>query len=82
MMMVTYQSMTWNVTGSISGNNAALPTDVELVMADTGEVRQRTTLTAGTTSFDFTVHDNTEDYYVNAYQDGTHVGRSDIDQAS
>lgn len=82
MMMVTYQSMEWNVADSITGNDAALPTDVELVLADTGEVRQRTTLTAGTTAFDFTVNDNTEDYFVSVYQDGTHVGRSDIDQAA
>lgn len=82
MMMVTYQSMEWNVTGVISGHDAALPTDLELVMAETGEVRQGTTLSAGTTSFDFLVNDNTEDYFVSAYQDGTHIGRSDIDQAT
>lgn len=82
MAMVTVQSMTWNVAGSISGNDAALPSEVELVMADTGEVRQRTTLTAGTTAFNFTVNDDTEDYFVSVYQDGTHVGRSDIDQAA
>ncbi|MDZ7905168.1 MAG: hypothetical protein U5N55_04895 [Cypionkella sp.] len=73
---VTLHSMTWSVAGNFTLNNAALPTDLELVLASTGEVMQRETKAAGVTSFNFTVYDNTELYYVSGYQDGTHVGRS------
>lgn len=78
---VTYHSHTWAVAGTLSGHNPALATELELIRADTHEVRQRQTLSAGTTAYSFTVYDNTEDYYVSAYQDGTHVGRSNIGQA-
>lgn len=82
MTMLTYQSMTWTIAGTISGHNASLPSEVSLINADSGELRQKTTLAAGVTAFSFTVNDNTEDYYVSVYQDGTHVGRSAIGQAS
>jgi len=37
---------------------------------------QRATLAAGVTAFDLTVYEKDVLYYVDAYQDGTHVGRS------
>lgn len=77
----TYHSMTWSAAGDITGNDVALPTDLQLVHANTGEVLQETTLAAGVTAFDFAVNDNTDDYFVSAYQDGTHVGRSGLAQA-
>lgn len=79
---VTYHSFTWNVVGDISGHDVGLPTQLQLIRASTGEKMQTTTLAAGTTAFNFTVYDNTLDYYVSAFQDGTHVGRSGVGQAS
>ena len=79
--VVTYHSQTWTVAGNITGNNPALTTEVRLVYAATGEIRQEQTLAAGVTAFSFTVHDNTEGYFVSARQDGTHVGRSDTGTA-
>lgn len=73
---VTYQSLNWVVAGAVSGHNAALPTTVRLIRESDGELRQEQVLTAGTTAFSFTVHDNTEPYYVDAWQDATHIGRS------
>jgi hypothetical protein len=78
----TLHHCTYTVAGSITGNNAALPTDLKLIRASTGEALQEQTLTAGTTAFSFTVYDNALSYYVDAYQDGTHVGRSALDIAA
>lgn len=80
--LITYHSHTWSIAGDISGHDVALPTDLELVRVATKEIMQEATLTAGTTAFSFTVYDDTEDYYVSAFQDGTHVGRSGVGQAS
>lgn len=74
--IISRHSMTWNVAGTLSGNDAGLPTTVHLINNDTNEIVQTQALTAGDTTFDFTVYDNTSDYYVSAYQDTTHVGRS------
>ena len=83
---VTYHGFTWSVAGNISGHDAGLPTELRLMWDKTAtgepdECMQITTLTAGTTAFNFTVYDDTELYYVVAYQDGTHLGRSDSDTA-
>lgn len=80
--LLTYHSHTWEVAGTISGNDAGSTTDIRLVLADTGEVLQEQTLSAGTTAYSFTVYDNTENYYVDAYQDATHAGRSAVGTAS
>lgn len=79
---LTYHSYTWEVAGSITGNDPGLTTQLKLVRNDTKEVLQEQTLSAGTTSYSFTVYDDTEDYYVSAYQDDTHVGRSGIGVAA
>lgn len=79
---LTYHSFTWTAAGTLSGHNAALPTTVRLVDAVTNETRQEQVLSAGTTAYSFTVNDNTEDYYVSAYQDDTHVGRSGLAKAA
>lgn len=74
--VLTWHGMTWTVAGTLTGNDAAKTTEVRLVHRNTGEVRQKQTLAAGTTAFSFTVNDNTDDYCVDAYQDATHTGRS------
>jgi hypothetical protein len=73
---VTYHSFTGTVSGTITGNDAGLTTTLRLVRTDLNEVMQTQTLAAGTTSYTFTTNDNTQTYYVDAYQDATHVGRS------
>jgi hypothetical protein len=75
--LVTLHHCTFTVADSISGNDVALPTTVRLHLASNDEVFQEQVLSAGTTSFSFTVYDQ-RDYYVSAYQDDTHVGRSGI----
>jgi hypothetical protein len=74
--------MEFTAAGNISGNDAALPTTVKLVRADTEAVEQEQVLSAGTTSFSFVVRNNVLDYYIDAYQDATHVGRSALAKAA
>lgn len=78
---VTYHSMTFTAAGNISGHDPALPTTVRLVRADTQEAIKQQTLAAGVSAFSFVVHDNVLDYYIDAYQDATHVGRSALAKA-
>lgn len=79
--VLTYHAHEWEAAGTITGNNASLPTTVKLVRASTDEVMQSQVLSAGVTSFAFPVNDNTEQYYIDAYQDDTHVGRSGLSTA-
>lgn len=74
--VITYHAMTWTVAGTLSGNDAAKTTTLRLIEQSSGELRQTQTLSAGTTTFFFYVNDNTQNYCVDAYQDSTHVGRS------
>lgn len=82
---VTYHTFEFTAAGTFTGNNASLPTELALLRVvpapDPDEVMQKQTLSAGVSSFSFTVNDNTEDYYVSGYQDGTHVGRSPVAKA-
>lgn len=79
---ITTHEMTFTASGNISGNNAALPTTVKLVRAVDNMLYDEQVLSAGTTAFSFTVHDDALDYYVDAYQDETHVGRSGLAKAA
>jgi hypothetical protein len=74
-IVATVHHITYTAAASVSGNNASLPTTVRLHLTDTDEVIQEQVLSAGTTAFSFTVYDKRQ-YYVSAYQDNTHVGRS------
>lgn len=78
---ITRHTHTWAAAGTISGHDPALSTNLRLVVDSTGQVLQEQTLTAGTTSFSFTVYDDTEDYYIDAYQDNSYVGRSGLAKA-
>ena len=73
---LTYHGMTWTVAGNITGNDALLSTTVELVDVDASEIVQRQVLAPGVTAFSFTVYDDTQNYFVNAFQDNAHLGRS------
>jgi hypothetical protein len=70
----TYHSQTWSVAGTVSGSAGGTVT-LKLVKASTGEVVKTTTRT-GNGSYSFTWYNNTETMYVDAYEDGTHLGRS------
>lgn len=74
--LITYHSITWTVGGNISGHNPSLPTTLQLIRLSDDQILKETLLPAGTTNFNFIVYDNTEQYYVSAFQDSTHVGRS------
>lgn len=78
-MYVTYHSITYSVAGSLSGvNTAGGNVTVNLHRAATGEIVFTRTYTPSSTtiSYEFVWFDNTQDMYVTAYQDNTHVGRS------
>ena len=75
-VQATYHSHTWNVAGNILNNNALLPTEVRLVNASSLEAEQVVTLAAGVTAFNFTVYNDVIEYFVEAFQDNTKVGRS------
>lgn len=80
--VITYHSFQWSASGTLSGNDGAKTTEVRLVNETTKEVMQVQTLSAGTTAYSFPVYDDTDDYYVSAYQDATHVGRSALSKAT
>lgn len=82
MSVITYSGATFTVAGTISGNDAALPTEVNLHRSGKKEFMQTQTLSAGTTAFSFTVYDDSTDYFIEAYQDATHVGRSALARAA
>ena len=69
-------AITSTVAGSISGHDAGLATEVKLIDEATNEVMQIANLAAGVTAFSFTVYNDVIEYFVDVYQDDTHVGRS------
>lgn len=78
-MYVTYHSITYDVSGTISGvDTAGGNVTVNLHRSATGEIVFTRTYTPSSTSiaYSFLWFDNTESMYVTAYQDNTHVGRS------
>lgn len=79
-VMLTYHSITYTVSGTISNSNAGtvnlyLHKADNLSISNTGE-RMQTGSRSGNGAYSFTVYDNTENVYVSAYEDGTHLGRS------
>jgi hypothetical protein len=80
--VVTLHTHTFTIAGNISGNDAGLPTTLYLINNVTNEVLQTQQLSAGTTSYSFTVYDDVIEYFVSAYQDNTRVGRSGLGTAT
>lgn len=80
--VMTYHSQTWDVAGNISGNNGALATEVTLMRVEPHEPFKKQTLSAGVTSFSFTVYDPTEEFYVVAKQSDSVLGVSAIGLAA
>lgn len=77
---LTYHTITKTISGTISGSGGGTVT-LKLCRAATGEVVMVTTRT-GNGAYSFTWFDDTEEMYVDAYEDGTHLGRSDIGLAA
>lgn len=79
-MYFTYHSITYTVSGTVNGSNGGTVT-LNLHRDSNGE-KLMTTTRSGNGSYSFTWFDNTEDVYVDAYEDATHLGRSDADVAT
>lgn len=78
-MYMTYHAITYTISGSLTGVDTAGGTvTVNLHRADSGEIVLTRTYSPSTATiaYSFVWFDNTEDMYVTAYQDNTHVGRS------
>jgi hypothetical protein len=78
-MYLAYHTITYTISGSLSGVDTAGGTvTVNLHRASSGEIVFTRTYSPSTATiaYSFVWFDNTEDMYVTAYQDNTHVGRS------
>lgn len=75
----TYHTITYTVAGTVSGSGGGT-VDLELLREFDHSILLEDSRT-GDGSFSFTWYDDTEDVYVSAYEDGTHVGRSAPDTA-
>lgn len=73
-LLITYHSITYTVSGTISGSGGNTVT-VRLVSNYNKEVLQETSR-SGNGSYSFTVFDNTQYVWADAYEDATHVFRS------
>jgi len=73
-LLLTYHTITFTVSGTISGS-AGGTVNLYLNRSDTGE-RVLTSSRTGDGAYSFTWFDNTENVYVDAYEDATHVGSS------
>jgi hypothetical protein len=79
-MSFTYHSITSTVSGNITNSNGGT-VDISLHRAATGE-KVLETSRVGNGAYSFTWYDNTEDLYVEAYEDNTYKGRSGIGGAT
>lgn len=79
-LILTYHSIQFTVSGNITGSSGGT-VNLYLCRASSGE-RLLSTTRVGNGSYSFTWYDNTEDVYVDAYEDDTHLGRSKTDVAS
>jgi hypothetical protein len=72
--LITYHCITFAVAGDITGSNGGTVT-IDLHRASDGELLA-TTSRVGNGAFSLDWYDNTEDVFVSAYEDDTHLGRS------
>lgn len=85
-LIMTYHAITYTVSGTISNSNGGTvnlylhKSDI-LDVSNKGELMQISSR-SGDGSYSFTVYDNTEDVFVSAYEDGTHIGRSAYGKAT
>jgi hypothetical protein len=75
-LLITYHAITYTVSGSIAGSSGGT-VYIDLVRdGDPIEVL-KTTTRVGDGPYSFSWYDNTIEVYTSAYEDSTHVGRSD-----
>jgi hypothetical protein len=72
--IVTYHSIGFTVGDSVSGSGGGT---VNLYLQNSDGVRLLSTSRVGNGTFSFTWYDNTANVYVDAYEDTTHLGRSE-----
>lgn len=77
----TYHTITYTVSGTVSGSNGGV-VYIDLIRDDTPYEMLKTTSRTGNGAFSFSWYDNTIPVYASAYEDGTHVGRSNRDYAT
>lgn len=73
--LFTYHTITYTVSGTVSGSSGGTVT-LNLCRSNTGE-RVLTTTRSGNGSYSFTWYDDTENVFVEARESGTLLGRSD-----
>lgn len=73
-IVLTYHSIQYTVSGNITGSNGGT-VNLYLCRASNGE-RLLSTSRVGDGAYSFTWYDDTEDVYVDAYEDSSHLGRS------
>lgn len=79
-LWVTYHSVTFTVGGDITGSDGGT---VEIgLWRTTNKELALTTSRSGDGAYSFTWYDDTEDLFVEAWEDATHVGRSDTGTAT
>ncbi len=73
--LMTYHSIAFSISGSITGSGGGTVNIDIFRVAD--DERVGTTSRVGDGSYSFIWYDDTADMYAVAYEDGTHMGRSD-----
>lgn len=79
-LWVTYHSVTFTVGGDITGSNGGT-VEIGLWRTSNKELAL-TTSRSGDGAYSFTWYDDTEDLFAEAWEDATHVGRSDTGTAT
>ena len=74
-LLMTYHTITKTVSGTVAGSAGGTVT-IDLHRAATGE-KVLTTTRSGDGAYSFTWYDDTENVFVSAREDGTHLGRSE-----
>lgn len=75
-MTLTYHAITFAVAGTVSGSAGGTVT-LHLHRASDGAFLKSGSR-SGNGAYSITWYDDTENLYVDAYEDGTHLGRSDV----
>lgn len=73
-MLITYHTITYAVAGDVTGSAGGTVT-ITLHRASNGE-KVASTTRSGNGAYSLTWYDNTENVFVEAVEDGTHLGRS------
>ena len=83
LMYVTYHQINYTISGNITGyDGSGNPVQLKLFYKYTDENNNTNYIHINSdsmsySSYSFTVHDNTSEYFVEAWQDSTRMGRSD-----